>query len=239
MSAADSPRPILSHLEELRWRLVRTAAGIAVAAGISLVFAGRIKTILEVPYRQACESCLFQTLNATEQFSVLMRIALFGGLILASPIVLYQVWAFINPALTNRERKWVVPIVASCALLFTGGVVFGYWTLPRGLSFLLNIFEDVRTDLRMLDYFTFAMRFMLMFGLSFLYPVFLFVAAAMGVVSAEQLARGRRWALLIIVIVAAAITPTGDALTLTFLSVPLYVLYEATYWLVRLTLHKK
>ncbi len=133
----------------------------------------------------------------------------------------------------------MVPIVASCAVLFTGGVLFGYWVLPRGLGFLLNIFEDVRTDLRMLDYFTFAMRFMLVFGISFLYPVFLFTAAAMGVVSAQQLARGRRWAILIIVIVAAAITPTGDALTLALLSVPLYILYEATYWLVRLTLRKR
>jgi sec-independent protein translocase protein TatC len=117
-------------------------------------------------------------------------------------------------------------------------VVFGYWVLPRGLEFLLNIFPDVRTDLRMLEYFSFSMRFMLAFGASFLYPVFLFSAAAAGLVSSEQLARGRRWAVLIIVIAAALITPTGDALTLALLSVPLYVFYEVTYWLVRLLLRK-
>ncbi|HSJ27363.1 MAG TPA: twin-arginine translocase subunit TatC, partial [Acidimicrobiia bacterium] len=102
----------------------------------------------------------------------------------------------------------------------------------------LNIFDDVRSDLRMLEYFSFAMRFMLAFGVSFLYPVFLFAAAAAGLVTSEQLAKGRRWAVLIIVIVAALITPTGDALTLTLLSVPLYIFYELTYWLVRLLLRK-
>ncbi len=239
MTAADSPKPLMAHLEELRWRLVRMALALAIASGLALIFASRIKDILELPYKEACPDCVFQTLNATEQFSVLMRIALFGGLILASPVVLYQVWAFVSPALNARERRWVIPIVSACSILFTVGVLFGFFTLPRGLGFLLHIFSDVRTDLRMLDYFSFAMRFMLMFGVSFLYPVFLYVAAAMGIVSAPQLAKGRRWALLIIVIVAAAITPTGDALTLTMLSVPLYVLYEATYWVVRLTLRKK
>jgi sec-independent protein translocase protein TatC len=123
-------------------------------------------------------------------------------------------------------------------MLFVLGIGFGYWTMPRGLEFLLGIFDDVKTDLRLLDYLSFAVRYLLAFGVSFLYPIFLFAAAAAGLVSSEQLARGRRWAVLIIVIVAAAITPSGDALTLGLLSAPLYVFYEMTYWLVRLTLRK-
>jgi sec-independent protein translocase protein TatC len=237
-SGRDAPQPILSHLEELRWRIVKAAAAIAGGALVSLLFASNIKEILEEPYKDACESCAFQVLSATEQFSVLMRIALFGGLILASPVVLYQIWAFISPALTSRERRWVVPIISACVVLFIAGVLVGFLTLPRGLSFLLSIFEDVRTDLRMIEYFSFALRFMLAFGVSFLYPVFLYAAAAAGLVTSQQLAKGRRWAVLIIVVAAAAITPTGDALTLALLSVPLYVFYEITYWLVRLTLRK-
>ncbi len=234
----DQPQPILSHLQELRSRIIRSAVAIVVASGIALIFAGQIKDILELPYREICSDCAFQVLGATEQFSVLMRIAFFGGLVIASPYVLYQVWAFISPALTPRERRWAIPIVTTCAVLFVAGVLFGYWSLPRGLEFLLNIFTDVRTDLRLVDYFSFAIRFLLAFGVSFLYPVFLFAAAAAGLVSSAQLARGRRWAVVIIVTAAAIITPTGDALTLTLLSVPLYLFYEITYWLVRLVLHK-
>ena len=237
-SGRDSPQPILQHLEELRWRIVRIAVGIVVAAIVALIFSDWIKELIERPILDACGDCELQVLGATEQFSVLMRIGLFGGVILGSPVILWQVWGFISPALTIRERRWAIPIIAACVTLFSAGVVFGYWVLPRGLEFLLNIFPDVRTDLRMLEYFSFSMRFMLAFGASFLYPVFLFSAAAAGLVSSEQLARGRRWAVLIIVIAAALITPTGDALTLALLSVPLYVFYEVTYWLVRLLLRK-
>lgn len=237
-SGRDQPQPILQHLEELRWRIVRVAAGIVVGAIVALVFSDWIKEIIEAPIVGACSDCQLQVLGATEQFSVLMRIGLFGGVILGSPVILWQVWGFISPALNTKERRWAIPIIATCVALFALGVTFGYWALPRGLAFLLNIFPDVRTDLRMLEYFSFAMRFMLAFGASFLYPVFLFAAAAAGLVSSEQLAKGRRWAVLIIVIVAALITPTGDALTLALLSVPLYVFYEITYWLVRLLLRK-
>ena len=234
----DQPQPILAHLNELRWRIVRSAVAITVGALIALIFANQLRELLESPYVNACSTCELQVFGATEQFSVLMRIALFGGVVIASPVVLYQIWAFISPALSSKERKWVIPIISACAVLFVLGLFTGYWALPRGLGFLLNIFEDVRTDLRMVEYFSFAIRFMLAFGVSFLYPVFLFAAAAAGLVSSEQLARGRRWAVLAIVVVAAAITPTGDALTLAMLSVPLYMFYEITYWLVRGVLRK-
>ena len=96
----------------------------------------------------------------------------------------------------------------------------------------------METNLRLGDYYSFTLRFLLAFGLAFLFPVFLFAAAAAGIISSKQLARGRRWAILIIVIGAALITPSGDAFSLLVLSVPLYLMYEATYWLVRLVLRK-
>jgi sec-independent protein translocase protein TatC len=202
------------------------------------VFADQLRTVLEAPFHTAAPDSSFQAFEAAEEFGVLMRIALFGGVILASPVILYQIWAFINPALTKRERNWAFPVVTALVVLFIGGVFFGYWTLPRGLAFLLGIFEDVTNDLRIGSYYSFVLRYLAAFGLAFLYPVFLFAAAAAGVVTAPQLARGRRWAVLIIVIAAALITPSGDAFTLIVLSVPLYVMYEATYWLIRLVLKK-
>ena len=235
---ADRPQSMLGHLEELRWRIVKIAVAVVVGGVIAFVFADQIRTVLEEPFHTAAPDSSFQTLAATEKWGVLMRIGLFGGIILASPVILYQIWAFINPALTNRERRWALPIVGALVVLFVGGVLFGYWSLPRGLAFLLGVFEDVQNNLRLGDYYSFTLRFLLAFGVAFLFPVFLFAAAAAGVVTSEQLAKGRRWAVLVIVIGAAIITPSGDAFTLLLLSGPLYLMYEATYWLVRLVLDR-
>jgi sec-independent protein translocase protein TatC len=234
----DKPQSILAHLEELRWRVVKIFIAVLVGGAVALIFSDQLRVILEAPFHAAAPENELQTLAATEQWGVLMRIGLFGGVILASPVVLYQIWAFIQPALTSKERNWAWPIVSALVVLFVGGVVFGYLTLPRGLDFLLDIFPDVETNLRLGDYYSFTLRFLLAFGLAFLFPVFLFAAAAAGIITSKQLARGRRWAILIIVIGAALITPSGDAFSLLVLSVPLYMMYEATYWLVRLVLRK-
>lgn len=234
----DKPQSILAHLEELRWRVLKIFIAVLVGGVLAFVFADQLREVLEAPFHAAAPDNELQTLAATEQWGVLMRIGLFGGVILASPAILYQTWAFIQPALTPRERNWAFPIVGALVVLFVGGVVFGYWTLPRGLDFLLKIFPDVDTNLRLGDYYSFTLRYLLAFGIAFLFPVFLFAAAAAGVVSSRQLARGRRWAILVIVIGAALITPSGDAFTLLVLSLPLYAMYEATYWLVRLVLKK-
>jgi sec-independent protein translocase protein TatC len=234
----DPPQSILAHLDELRWRILRIGIAVIVAAIVAFLFANQLRDILEAPFYQAMPNNAFQALEVGEEWGVLMRVALFGGVILASPVILYQTWAFINPALTARERKWAIPIVSALAVLFFGGVLFGYFILPRGLDFLLNIFENVENNLLIGRYYSFVLRFLLAFGLAFLYPVFLFTSAAAGVVSSAQLARGRRWAVLIVVLAAALITPTGDALTLAAMSVPLYLMYEITYWLVRLVLKK-
>lgn len=234
----DNPQSILSHLDELRWRILKAGIAVIVAAIVAFVFADPLRAILEAPFHDAMPDNTFQALRAGEEWGVLMRISLFGGVILAAPVILYQLWAFINPALTKTERKWAFPIVGALALLFAGGVVFAYFVLPRGLTFLLNIFPDVENNLLLGDYYSFVLRFLLAFGLAFLYPVFLFATAAAGLVSSAQLARGRRWAVLVVVIGAALITPTGDLLNLAILALPLYLMYEITYWLVRLVLRK-
>lgn len=234
----DQPQSILEHLDELRWRVLKIFIAVILAGIVAFVFADSLRSVLEAPFHRASPESELQSLAAAEQWGVLMRIGLFGGIILASPVILYQIWAFINPALTGTERKWAIPTVAALVVLFVGGVLFGYWVLPRGLEFLLELFPDVQTNLRIGDYYSFVLRFLLAFGIAFLYPVFLFAAAAAGLLSSEQLARGRRWAVLIVVTGAALITPSGDAFTLLVLSVPLYLMYEITYWLVRLTLKK-
>jgi sec-independent protein translocase protein TatC len=234
----DEARPILAHLDELRWRILKAGGAIVVAGVVAFFFADWMRELLEMPFHQAAPDSTFQVFGPTEEWGVLMRIAFFGGIVLASPVVLYQIWAFINPALTSRERRWAVPIIGTMVLLFVGGVLFGYLTLPRGLDFLLEIFPDVRNDLRLAEYYSFTIRFLLAFGVSFLYPVFMFAAAAAGLITSSQMAKGRRWAVLVVIIAAALITPTGDVFTLAMLAGPLYLMYEVTYWLVRLVLRK-
>lgn len=234
----DNPQSILAHLDELRWRVLKSGIAIIVGAVVAFFFADFLRGILEAPFHSAAPDNTFQALKPGEEWGVLMRITFFGGLILASPVVLYQIWAFINPALTGTERKWAFPIVGSLVVLFLGGVLFGYFVLPQGLTFLLGIFPDVQNDLLLGDYYSFVLRFLFATGVAFLYPVFLFTAAAVGLVNSEQMARGRRWAILLVVIAAALITPTGDFVNLIILGVPLYLMYEITYWLVRLILRK-
>lgn len=235
---SDRPQTILSHLEELRWRLLKMLAAVVAGLVIAFFFADPLRAILEAPFHEAAPGNELQALRAGEEWGVLMRIALFGGFILASPVVLYQIWAFVTPALTGKERKWAFPIVGALVVLFASGVLFGYLVLPRGLAFLLGVFPDVENNLQVGDYYSFVLRFLLAFGLAFLYPVFLFAIAASGVVSSEQLARGRRWAVILVVLGAALITPTGDLPNLLILAVPLYLMYEIVYWLVRLVLKK-
>lgn len=232
-------QPILEHLNELRWRLVKSAAALTVGAIIAFFFRDWLFDLLESPYRRAIDNTdALAQFQVTEGFSVAMRLALFGGTLLASPVLLYQLWAFVNPALTDRERKWTVPIVMALAVLFSGGVVFGYLILPRGLEFLLGIQSGLDPIIGVSSYISLALRFLLVFGLAFEFPVFLFAASAAGLLSSQQLSKGRRWAVLTIVVVGAVVTPTGDPLTLLALSIPLYLLYEATILLVKLVLRK-
>lgn len=235
---ADAPQPILAHLNELRSRIIKIAIALVITSIFALVFANQLTEVLEQPYYQAFPDKQLISIEPAEQFGVLMRVAFFGGAILASPVILYQLWAFISPALHQRERKWVIPLVTAFVALFVGGVFFGFWLLPRALEVLLTIFPDVEAELRLGSYYSFVLRLLLAFGIVFQFPVFLYATAAVGAVNSQQLAKGRRWAVLIVTLVAAAVTPTGDPITLAALAVPLYLLYEITILLIRLTLRK-
>ncbi len=160
-------QPILEHLNELRWRLVKSAVALTVGAVVAFFFRDWLFDLLESPYRLAIDNTdALAQFQVTEGFSVAMRLALFGGTLLASPVLLYQIWAFVNPALTPRERKWTVPMVTALAVLFGGGVVFGYIILPRGLEFLLGIQSGLEPIIGVSSYISLALRFLLVFGLA-------------------------------------------------------------------------
>lgn len=233
----DRRQSILEHLEELRWRIVKSSIALVLASIIAFVFRDQILDLLVEPYRSIGGDSDLIALKPTEAFGAAMRLAFFGGVLLSSPVLLYQAWAFINPALSPKERRWTIPIVAALFILFAGGVLFAYWVMPRGLEFLASVLE-VEFRLQITEYLKFVTLFLLVFGFSFEFPVFLYAAGAAGVVTSDKLAAGRRWAVTLIVIIAAAVTPTGDPYTLLLLSGPLYLMYEGTIWLIRWTLRK-
>ena len=230
---------MMSHLHEFRSRLIKVAIAVALATAIAFAFNEQILDLLAKPYQIAVPDGELAFFRPTEAFSTVMRLSLFGGVILASPVILYQLWRFVAPALNPKEKRWAYPITAVFAFLFLVGVLVGYVALERGLGFLLEFGGDALTPIIGADfYLKFATRFIFAFGLAFEFPVFLFAAAAVGAVSSKMLRSNRRWAVLIILIAAAIITPSGDPMTLMLLSVPLYGLYELTILAIRFVLRK-
>ena len=229
----------MEHLTELRSRVIKVAIAVVVGSVIGFLVHEQVLDFLVEPYRVAVPDAGLAFFRPTEGFSAVMRVSLWTGVILASPVILYQTWRFVAPALTKREKRWAIPITVVFVLLFLAGIVVGYLALGRGLEFLLGFGGEALEPVIGADYYLkFAMRFIMVFGIAFEFPVFLFAAAAMGVVTSATLRENRRWAVVIILVVAAFITPTGDPLTLLMLSVPMYLLYEVTILAVRFGLRR-
>ena len=149
---------------------------------VAFIFNEELLDFLLVPFCEARpDNCELAFLRPTEAFSVVMRISLFGGMVLASPLLIYQLWRFVSPALTKQERRYVIPASMILATLFFAGLALGYWSLQRGLGFLFdfgggNLEPVITAD----AYVNFAVRFVLAFGIAFEFPVFLFALGALG-----------------------------------------------------------
>jgi sec-independent protein translocase protein TatC len=236
---ADAPMAFMDHLVELRSRLIRSLIAVALATVVAAFFYNDILELLSRPYLEAVDGERLAFFQPTEAFSLALRLSLWGGVILASPVIIYQLWRFVGPALTARERRYVIPLSGVLGLLFAGGVVVGYLVMPLTLELLVSFGQDFLEPTIGADfYLRFAMRFLLAFGIAFEFPVFLFASAVMGITTSRRLREWRRYAVTIIVIGAALLTPGGDPLTLLLLSVPLYVLYEGTILAIRLFLKR-
>lgn len=228
-----------AHLSELRTRMFRMASAVAVGTVIAFTFSEQLLDFITEPYKAATDGGELAFFKVTDAFSAVMRVSLFGGIILASPVILYQLWKYVAPALSGKEKRWAYPISAVFALLFLFGSFVGYIALQRGLGFLLDFGGESLTPIIGISaYMQFATRFILAFGIAFEFPVFLFAAAAIGVVDSRKLRSNRRWAVIIILVSAAIITPSGDPLTLMMLAGPLYVLYELSILAIRFLLRR-
>jgi sec-independent protein translocase protein TatC len=228
-----------SHLQELRSRLLKAVIALALGTAVAFFFSDQLLDLIVEPYKIAVGDEALPFFKVTDAFSAVMRVSLFGGLLLASPVILYQIWRFVAPALSGKEKRWAYPLAGVFGLLFIFGVAVGYLALERGLGFLLDFGGDSLRPLIGVDaYLRFATRFIFAFGVAFEFPVFLFAAAAFGAVSSKMLRSNRRWAVVIILVAAAVITPSGDPMTLLMLAVPLYLLYELSILAIRFILRK-
>ena len=177
---------------------------------------------------------LIQT-GVGEAFGVTIQLALVTGIAFAMPVVLYEIWAFVTPGLTRRERRIVWPLLGVAVLLFAAGVALGYVLLPLAIGFLLDFqIEGVAPLLGLGDYIGFVTLFLLAFGIALQFPVILYMLARVGIVSYAFLSSRRRWVILLIGLFAVVITP-GDIVVGSFtLAVVMYALFEITLQLIRL-----
>jgi sec-independent protein translocase protein TatC len=165
--------------------------------------------------------------SVAEAFFTYMKVAFIAGLILTSPFILYQIWAFVAPGLYQKEKRYVVPFVLGGSLFFTMGVLFGYFVaIPIGFKFLLGYATDfIKPMPSMKEYLSFSIKFLLAFGLVFEFPVVLVLLSRIGVIDAKMLARQRKYAILLIFVFAAVMTPP-DLISQVLVALPLMGLYE-------------
>jgi len=214
--------PFWDHVEELRRHLLIALIALAITTFASFLFAGEIIDILAVPVGSLDA---LQSIEVTENVSVFMRVSLLSGVTIAMPIILYQLLAFIMPGLKNIERRWAILIVVFGTMLFIAGAAFAFFImLPASLSFLLE-FLGVATKPRLSSYINFITNLIFWMGIAFQFPIIVFALTKLGVVSVKTLAKGWRYALVLIAILAAMITPTVDPVNMALLMAPLFLLY--------------
>ncbi len=230
----------LDHLEELRKRIVYSVIAVGVGAGACWGYRERIYGIMQRPIMDALKanglSEKLVYLNPTEPFNLYLKIAALAGLFLTSPFVLYQVWMFISPGLYRREKRYVVPFMVSTIALFTAGGYFGYKVAyPRALNFLIDFSHQFTPMITIGEYTQLFLSIVLGMGLIFEMPILVFFLSLMGIVSPGFMLKNFRYAILIIFIVAAIVTPTPDIVNMCIFAAPmvgLYALSVGVAWLV-------
>lgn len=219
----------VEHLKELRKRLMVSASAVFIGFLVSYYYSEELYAILTRPLIPALpepERFLVFT-GVTEPFFIYMKAGFLGGVVLASPVVLYEAWAFVAPALYEAERKWFLSIVFSSLVLFIGGVIFAYFVVfPFGFKYLLTYAsEGLRPMLSMGAYFSLVVRLLIAFGLVFQLPLAMLVLSRFGVVTARQFFGWWRYALVMIFVASAILTPTPDVFNQLLMAGPLIILY--------------
>jgi sec-independent protein translocase protein TatC len=231
----DDRVSLVDHLTELRNRIIYSALAVVVGVLIAVVFNDRVFDLLLGPLTRAAKlgglpesATRIITFSPAEPFLVSLKVWAYVGIMLASPVVIYEFWAFVGPAFAPTRRRQLIPIVAICVSLFLGGIAFGYLVvLPRGLAFLLGFDGDFfQVQNRAADYFSFAAWFLVAFGAVFELPLVLVILIKLEVIHTRTLRKNRRIAVVVLAVVAMVATPSQDAFSMLAMLIPLLVLYE-------------
>ncbi len=236
---APTPEPgvmsLVDHLAELRNRIIKTILAVVAGSVVGWIATPRLMDFLRQPI--GARELIF--LSPGEAFFVYMKISVAVGLVLAMPVILYQLWAFVAPGLTTEERRVVRPWIPLALLLFAIGVVIAYVILPFAMGFLLS-FEIPgvnRAEITMNNYFGFITTLFLAFGLMMEFPILLFGLSRVGIVTSERLRTVRRYVIVGIAIFSTIVTPGGDIVSPTVLGLTMYVLFEISIWAIRRSGH--
>ncbi|HXX90646.1 MAG TPA: twin-arginine translocase subunit TatC [Acidimicrobiales bacterium] len=229
------PRPspdamtLAEHLGELRRRLIISVVAFVVGATVAFVVYPQVLHWLQEPYCRVAPHCGLYVTGPLDGLSLRIKLAAYVGLFLASPVILWELWRFITPGLHPREKRYAVPFVVTSVVLFAMGAVLAYFTFPHALRFLDNVGgPSLRQIYDPNKYLGLIVALMAVFGLTFLFPVVLVSLELAGVLTPARLASWRRWAIVLIVVGAAIVTPSGDPFSMLALAVPLYAFYEAS-----------
>ena len=228
----ESVMTLVDHLSELRDRLVKCIVVIAIGTAIGFYFAPVVRNFLlePLPNGQA------QVLGPGDGFAIQLRIAVVIGIIIAMPVLLYQVWAFIAPGLTAAERRTVRPWIPLALVFFAIGVALARFVLPYAVNFLLSFTDDkLVANIAAGPYFDFVTTMFLAFGLVMEFPILMFGLSRVGILTSERLSAYRRYVILGIAVIAAVITPGTDIVSPVVLGLTMYVLFEVTVQVIKRT----
>ncbi len=227
---SDETKSLLEHVEELRRRLIKALLALAVGFIISALFTNQLLEWLARPVGGLEK---LEAIEVTENLGVFMQVALLGGVLLAMPVIVYQVWRFVTPGLYPHEKRYIYILAPAATLLFIAGAAFAYFVmLPAAVPALLG-FAPIPTRPRPANYISFVTNLMFWVGVSFEMPLFIFFLAKVRLVSPRDLLRNWRVAIFLIALLAALVTPTGDPINMGLVMIPLVVLYVLSILLAR------
>lgn len=229
----------IEHLEELRKRVFVILTALACGAAVSYFFSDPLLGLLTAPIRELQENLYF--LTPYEAFLVRLEISLFSGAVLASPVILTQIWLFVAPGLYEKEKKSLCLGVGLTLACFMAGMLFAFFAvLPFAMKFFLGFqTSDLKPLISIRQYLSFTFHFLFGFGIAFLFPAFILLLVKLGLVGAGTLVKQRKAAVVIIFITAAVLTPSPDIMSQILLAVPLLVLFEVSVFLAKRIERKK
>ena len=225
---------LVDHLQEFRKRLVIALIAVAAGSAVSYFYAAELVHFITAPAGK------LYYMSPGEAFFAYLRVSFFAGFLLALPVVLYQIWAFVVPALSNKERLVSLILIPASVLLFFIGVVFSYFlVLPAGIKFFMGFAtEDLQPMLSLGEYLSFVISFLLPFGFIFELPLVILLLVKFGIIGSEFLTNRRKHVLVLSFVVGAVISPTPDIFSQTMIAVPIIVMYEISLFIVKYILKK-